>query len=929
MAAEVLGRDVELAALREFLDRVPEGPSALVLEGEPGIGKTTLWSETLAQARTRSYRVLSARPSQAEAVLPFAGLIELLEGVLDEALTELAPPQGRALEAAVLRAEPTGSATDQIAVSLALLSILRALARESPTIVAVDDLQWLDAPSARVLAFALRRFVEEPLALVVSRRTTEDNGALPLDLGRVPWLERAELVRVGPLSMGALDLLLRSRLDLALSRSRLAALLEHSGGNPFYALELGRAVIAGGTLEPGGALRVPATLAELVQGRIRRASEEARELLLLVAALSRPSASVLTSHHEQLHEALETGLLVRDGDRLTFSHPLYSSAVYADAQPERRREAHRLLANLLEDPEERAMHLALSAETPDEPVAAALEEAAGRAAMRGATDRAAELAEQARRLTPVEQTDAELRRSFAAADYHAAAGDGPRARTILERLVATLPAGPVKASAYLRLAALATEYATIARLCRKALAHAGEDPALGARAHLVLGWAEGLSGGGFAVWEEGACRAAELAEEAGDIPVRVLALANLAVARGFRGFGVQRELVERVLELDPEGEIVVLGESPRVVLGLHLENVDELDEGRVLLEDVLELATERGWIPVQANALFNLSFLECRQGDFGEAHRLAAESLELGRQLDLWNLEPLGLFAVAYADAHRGRVESARASAEASNARARTIGDMNVLTGNEYVLGLLALSLGDATTAHRHLELAVELTRSLGMADPGAWPVLPNEIEALAALGKQSQAEALLRELEEEADRLDRARPLALAARSRAIVEADRGNLAAAHASIERALGAHERLPDPFERARTQLVQGAILRKARKKGEAKAVLGEALASFEDLGTPLWAERARDEISRLGLRRSAPGDLTEAEAKVAELVAAGRTNREVAAELFLSVKTVEANLSRIYRKVGVRSRTELAGALGDRVLHHDAGASDAP
>jgi hypothetical protein len=394
-------------------------------------------------------------------VLPFAGLIELLEGVLDEMLPTLAPPQGRALEAAVLRAEPTGSPTDQIAVSLALLSILRALAREDPTIVGVDDVQWLDAPSAHVLAFALRRLVEEPLALVVSRRTTEDNGALPLDLGRAPWLERAELVRVDPLSMGALDLLLRDRLDLALSRSRLTALLERSGGNPLFALELGRAVIAGGTLEPGGALRVPATLAELVEGRIRRASEGARELLLLVSALSRPSTTVLASHREHLEEVLETGLLVREGDRLSFSHPLYGSAVYAYAQPQRRREAHRLLANLLDDPEERAMHLALSAETPDEVVAAPLEEAAARAAARGAPDRAAELAEQARRLTPADQTEDEVRRSFAAADYHATAGDGPRARTILERLVATLPAGPAKANAYLRLAALATNFATM------------------------------------------------------------------------------------------------------------------------------------------------------------------------------------------------------------------------------------------------------------------------------------------------------------------------------------------------------------------------------------------------------------------------------------------------------------------------------------
>ena len=910
MAAEVLGRDLELAALREFLDRVPEGPSALVLEGEPGIGKTTLWSAALALARNRSYRVLSARPSQAEAVLPYAGLIELLDGVLDEMLPGLVPPQRRALEAAVLRAEPTGSATDQIAVSLALLSILRAFAREGSTIVGVDDVQWLDAPSARVLAFAVRRFVDEALALVVSRRKEGD----PLEIERAISPERLEMIEVGPLSTGMLDLLLRKRLDLRLSPPRLAVLHSLSGGNPLHVLELGGAIAAGGSLDPGEALPVPATLAKLVGERVRRVSDEAREFLLLVAALSRPSVAALTSRREQLDEVLQTGLLLCEGDRLSFSHPLYGSAVYADAPPERRREAHRLLVNLLDDPEERALHLALGAEAPDEAAAAALEETAERAAARGAPDRAAELAEQARRLTPADQSEADVRRSFAAADYHATAGDGTRARTILERLVTTLAAGPARANAYLRLAALATNFVTIADLCRQALAEAGEDPALGARAHLVLGWAEGLGGGGIAVWEQRARRAVQLAEEAGDAPVHALALAYLVLTRGLLGYGLQRELADRVLELDPEGEIVVLGESPRNVLGEHFAYVDEFDEARVLLEEVLDQAAERGWLAVQAGALFYLSFLECQSGEFARAHRLAAESVELGRQLDLWNIEPLGLRAIALADAQCGRVEPARRSAEAAKARARSIGDVDTLAGSEYVLGFLALSLGDAATAHTHLEPAVALIRALGDAGPISLLALTSEIEALTALGERSQAEVLLRALEEQADRDDRARPLALAARSRAIVEADRGNLAAALASIERALAAHEGLPDPFERARTQLVQGAILRKARKKGEAKVVLEEALASFEALGTPLWAEHARDEISRLGLRRSAPGDLTEAEAKVAELAAAGRTNREVAAELFLSVKTVEANLSRIYRKLGVRSRTELASRL---------------
>jgi DNA-binding CsgD family transcriptional regulator len=916
MTAAVFGRDEDLDSFRAFLPRARQGPSAFVFEGDPGIGKTMLWREALAVAEVEGFSSLVARPSEAEAQLPFAGLIDLLADVLDDVLPALPGPQASALAGALLRAEAAEAPAGQLAVSVGCLGVLRLLARQRPLVLGVDDLQWLDGSSGRVLAFCLRRLEVEPVCLLATRRVGGTRSvAAGFELGLTEHvLERS---RVGALSRGALDLLLRDRLGLALPPPVLSAVVERSAGNPLHALELGRAVATGGSLGPGQVLQVPETLAGLVDDRIRGVSDRAYEVLLLASALSRPSVHVAAFGREQLGEALETGLLVRDGDRLAFSHPLYASVIYTGASPERRREAHRLLAQALDHPDERALHLGLASESADESVAAALEHAAQRVCARGAPDRAAALAEQAWRLTPDEQTDARVRRSFAAADYHAAGGDGTRARTILERLVATLPAGQAKANAYLRLGALATKYATIARLCRKALAHAGEDAALRARAHLVLGWAEGLSGGGVAVWEQGARRAAELAEESGATPVQVLALANLVAARGFRGYGVQRELVERALELDPEGEIVVLGESPRIVLGLHLALVDELDEGRALLEGMLTRATQRGWIPVQAMALYALSSLECRRGEFARAHRHAAESLELGRQLDLWNLEPMGLFASGLADACRGRVESARRSAEAGSARARSIGDMLVLADNEYALGLLALSLGDAAIAHEHLGPAVALMRSLGIVDPGVSPVLPNEIESAITLGEQPHAEALLRELEEQADRLGRARPLALAGRSRALVEAARGDLEAAQVSIERALAEHGRLPDPFERARTQLVEGAILRKLRKKRAAKATLDEALATFEQCGAERWAERARQEIHRLGLQRRPRGELTPGETRVAELVAAGRTNRQAAAELFLSEKTVEANLSRIYRKLGIHSRTELANELASR------------
>jgi predicted ATPase len=237
MTPTMHGRDAEQHLLYSLLNEIRSRALVLVLDGRAGIGKTTLWQAAQAVARERSYRVLATRAVEAEATLPFTGLVDLLQRVADDHLAELPVPQQRALEIALLRREPTELPVDRLAVSLAVLAVLRSIARTTPAIIAVDDLQWLDRPSARVLAFALRRLNEEPVGLLATLRS-EVEGPLPLGLDQAIPASRLRRIALDGLPVGALDQVLRDRLGLDLARTTLVRLHQVTGGNPFYALEL-------------------------------------------------------------------------------------------------------------------------------------------------------------------------------------------------------------------------------------------------------------------------------------------------------------------------------------------------------------------------------------------------------------------------------------------------------------------------------------------------------------------------------------------------------------------------------------------------------------------------------------------------------------------------------------------------------------------
>ena len=262
--------------------------------------------------------------------------------------------------------------------------------------------------------------------------------------------------------------------------------------------------------------------------------------------------------------------------------------------------------------------------------------------------------------------------------------------------------------------------------------------------------------------------------------------------------------------------------------------------------------------------------------------------------------------------AHRGRIEDARARAQAAVARAEAEGMYVAQSGHRWVLGFIELSLGDATAALGYLRRSFELHNPFTL-DPGQ-PNLGDLLEALIAVGDLDEAEEVLATWEERALKLDRAWALAILARCRGLLLAARGDLDGAFASFERALAEHARSTDPFHHARTLLALGRTQRRAKKRAAARTTLEDALAHFERLGAPLWAEQTCAELARIGGRAPSNGELTEAESRIAMLVAEGRTNREVAAALFLTVHSVETTLTRVYRKLEVRSRAELAHLL---------------
>ena len=906
MSASTVGRDSEIASISAFLDVLGPEFGSVVIEGEIGVGKTVLWLEAVRAAKARSCRVLSCRPAEAEVDIAFAGLLDLLGPVADEAAAELPPPQRDALDIALLR-RCADVAVEPGAVAVAVAGALRALTRAGPLALAIDDLQWLDAATSWALRFALRRLDAEPIVVLVAQRA----GSRPYWLIDHP---RTQRLLLGPLSLGATYQLIRARLGSALPRPVLTRVHKSSGGNPLFALELARALIE---REPDvrntGHLPVSKRLADLLGDRLMPLTASTRRLLLVAAAMGSATlpqlrAVVGAGADADLETAERAGILDSDSGSVRFTHPLLAAVVYDRATAAEKRAIHRTIANGLADPVERARHLALSACEPDGDIAAALDEAAIGAARRGATDTAAWMGEQALMLTVPGERAATLRRAVAAGSLALASGDRSRARTLFERAVAGAPPGNSRAEALLRLAEVSDPLGSGLMACDRALAEAGIDAGLRSHIHRTRGTIAYFLGDVPAA-EEHARTAVELAGHSGDTKALGAALAELGHWTYCGGGGVRRDLFERAILLDDSAGAL----APRSHLAKVLMDNDSLEEARDLLQRLLDTAMECGDLHAVSAHLFHLAELELWAANWRLAIEHAEESLQLRQHID----QPSApLYVKAMAQACSGLLDEARRLAEAGRAEAERTDDVVFRMQNLHVLGFIELTLGRSADALVHLGQASELLRPRWSNEFGDCHFVPDTIEALVGTGDLVQADELTCWMEQVGHRTDRAWTLATAARSRALVSAAGNDLAAADAAIDTALCTHEQLAMPFELARTLMVQGVLRRRMKRRAAARESLEQSLAVFERLGSAPWAARVRAEIARLGVRTEAQTGLTPVEQCIAALLAEGRTNREIAATLSLSAKTVEANLSRAYRKFGVTSRAALVARLAD-------------
>ncbi len=877
----------------------------------------------MAAARARGSTVLVAQPVESETTLSFAALGDLLGGLVDEVDAGLPPPQARALDVALLRVDPGEVLPDSRAVSLAVLGMLRFVAASGPVVIAVDDVQWLDASTARALEFVLRRLESEPVGMLATIRA-EDDASAPLGLDRAIPEHRLFRQGVGPLDTTALGSVLRDRLGAEFHLPTVQRIHEASGGNPFYALEIARALLRGDEPEAGQPLPVPGTLLELLRSRVAAVPEDERDALLVLAAMSSATVATLESASDPHRparmpaRAVDAGLVEIDGEKVRFTHPVFKSAILAEAAPDRLRDVHRRLAEVATDAEERARHLALAAEGPDAAVASALDEGARAARSRGAPDAAAELCEMAVRMTPAGSSDERTQRTLEAAKHHVAAGDAPRAMTLVERAVEESPPGPLRARALLFLGISRSQTGSWSRALElhvRALDEAGEDPELRGRIAQWMGYAELFTGKLPAAVGHGRT-ALELAEAGGDPDLISEALQFVAFCEFALGHGFRRDLLDRALELErvSEDRWVLDLTRPSYVLGQLLQHTDELDESRSVFQAMLVRAVERGREHPIPAIHYHLAELECWAGRWVAARDHARRCVESSIQIGETHYRTLGLYAQALVDARSGRAQEARAAVTEGMAIAERLSHVLATIRHVSLLGFLDLFEGNPAGASGHLATASELVESMGVGEPALFRFVPDQVEALVALGELDRAEAVLDPFEERAERLDRAWALATGARCRGLLLAARGDLAGALESLRAALAHHERVPEPFEQARTLYCQGQVLRRAKLKAESRASFERSQAIYAELGARPWAERASREARRGAVRTAGPFDLTPTEERVAALVAEGRTNREAADALFISVNTIEWNLSRIYRKLGVRSRTELAAKL---------------
>lgn len=917
LADGVVCRTGELDAIAEFLTSACVRPSGLTIEGDAGIGKTTLWSAATEHAREHGYRVLSAQAGQAESAMDYAAVADLLRDVESSIFVRLPNLQRVAVDKVLLRSGSDGPETDERTVAAAFLATIKMLTADAPVLLAIDNLQWLDTSSRAVIAFAARRFEGRVGVLVTERPEPGCPTATSwLRLGAKNDIGR---IRLGPLSLGGLHALVSGRLGKSLVRPTMVRIAELSQGNPFYALELARAV---GDQSRAAEQELPRTLADLVRSRIGDIGDEVRDVLLAAACVTDPTLDLLAQANgmtaAEIVALLETaeskGIVGIEGNRVRFAHPLLARGLYTDARPSRRRKMHRALAQVETLPEVEARHLALATTSEDPATLEALDVAAEGAGARGASAAAAELVDLAIGLggdTP--------RRRIRSSLYHFQAGNYGHARAILEPCIRELAPGPLRATAVGLLAEMCmyhNSFAQAAEMLDNALKDAESDLAVRVQTLILLSFAR-VSTGDYDRSLHSASQAVTLIDELDQPALSSQACAMWVTVNFVCGQGVDVPRLQRALELEDRDAFAPIPFDASTVNAVVLAWTGRLDEARTQVSIVRNRCLERG---EDGHLMFidlHSTLIDVWRGDFTEAAQTAKDAMERAEQLGgdhaFVIADAIGAVVAAYA----GREQEARTHAHAAIERASRCGSPRLADQAIMILGFLEVSLGNSADALTTLQPLLARVSTLPGTEIVTAAFLPDAIEAMIAVGRIEDAGPMIEALECHGRRLDRAWMLAMGARCRSMMLAAHGDVEAATRMAQQAMAAHQALAMPFERARTQLLLGQLQRRLRQKEATTATLTEALAAFERMKTALWADRTRNELARTSVRATRTTLLTPSEERVAELAASGLTNRDIGAAVFISPKTVEANLARIYRKLDIHTRAELGRVVGQQ------------
>jgi DNA-binding CsgD family transcriptional regulator len=916
----IVGREEELARLRSFLHHDAPHSAAVVLEGEAGIGKTTVFADAVRVAAELGVRSLSARPAEPDRELAFSTLTDLLRPIAGELADRLPEPQRRAMAVALLEETDPGVGTDVRAVSAAVQTLLTVACEQRPLLVAVDDAQWIDPSSDRVLGFALRRLQSRPMRLLFAVRRS-DEVSLPSGVHAAVRSWPSETIAIGALSLDDISSIVTEALGERPTRRERIEIHAQSGGNPFFAVELARAARRGDDRPTGLSLPVPKALRDdLVRQTFAGLSGASREALLVAAATSHPAVPLVRAvvGEDELDDAMDaaerSGVARIVGGEVRFVHPLYRSAIYADASRAHRHRIHAAIARVVDEPEERGGHLALSSDVPDEEVAGEIERAAAVAGARGAPDAAADLLGHAIRLTPEGETRPLARRLHAAGRHAFDAGDVQIAIELTLRAASLSEPGSVRAAAF---ASLGEMEHFVWRLSesRGHLEAALREPNIGdpprCAIHAQLFWTLDLLGDPSGAADH-AERALALARSIDDRPTRARAFGAAARAR-FLADGSSSEALEREApELWEPIDGLPVHEWPRWLAEEQaLLSAAGAGGSTDRLSELLSRAAERGDEPSRLVLLCALASAHRRTGEWPLGVACAKEAADAGTQLGGAGQE---LALLAWYEAAMGDLDAARGDADRCLERIADVANPRAALPSLTELADVELMLGPPGEACERVMVAIDDVPPLGTGAPTpAWFVVA---DASVSSGRLDAAEGIAAWLRERAESLDGSFVMGFAERIDGQVLSAGGDLASAERSLELSLKAMETADVPFEAARSLLLLGDVRRRSGQKRIARQDLVRARSIFGGLGASSWVAKVDQALGRITGRRPSMGELTDAELRVARLAAAGLRNREIAERLFMSVRTVEGHLSNIYPKLGIRSRTELAAYLAD-------------